>query len=156
MADGPGARLAELRARLGVSRQPLKETLAELVTHGYLRRKSGHGHPLRPEYVLSKHGARVAGAVTELMADPLAQDHAYLLSRKWSLPLLAAMSRGGERFAEFGKLLPGIGPRALALALRDLEEAGFVDRSVGEGRPPSVRYSADAIVGLEALLNCLA
>jgi DNA-binding HxlR family transcriptional regulator len=156
MAGGPGLRVAQLRAELGVSRQPLRETLGELVTLGYLQRKEGHGHPLRPEYVLSRRGASVAEAVAELLSDAALLPHAELLGRKWSLPLLAAMSQGAQRFAEFGKLLPKLGPRALALALRDLEAAGLVDREVGDERPPSVRYTAPTLSALSPLLKRLA
>jgi DNA-binding HxlR family transcriptional regulator len=46
-----------------------------------------------------------------------------------------------RRFSELRAALPA-SPRALALALRDLEEAGLLRRTVTEDRPPQTRYAA--------------
>ena len=51
-----GARFAAMRARLGLSRSALAASLAQLQEAGWLRRNPGHGHPLRPEYILTAAG----------------------------------------------------------------------------------------------------
>ena len=45
-----------------------------------------------------------------------------------------------RRFSELRSSLPGVTPRALALALRDLEQASLVRREVLPTRPPSTVY----------------
>jgi DNA-binding HxlR family transcriptional regulator len=61
------------------------------------------------------------------------------LLRKWSVPVLAELS-GDRRFSELRAALPGVTPRALALALRDPEDARLVRREVLPTRPPSTVY----------------
>ena len=46
-----------------------------------------------------------------------------------------------RRFSELRAALP-VTARALALALRDLENAGLVRRTVTDDRPPQTRYEA--------------
>ena len=52
-AAAGGSRFAVMLARLGLSRSALAASLAQLQEAGWLRRNPGHGHPLRPEYVLT-------------------------------------------------------------------------------------------------------
>ena len=66
-----------------------------------------------------------------------------VLLRKWSVPTLAQLDRP-RRFSEVRAALAGVTPRALALALRDLETAGLVEREVLPTRPPSALYRATA------------
>ena len=49
-------------------------------------------------------------------------------------------SAGAVRFNEFGEAVVGISPRMLAARLRDLEEAGMVERTVIPDSPPGVEY----------------
>jgi DNA-binding HxlR family transcriptional regulator len=66
-----------------------------------------------------------------------------VLLRKWSVPVLAEL--GDERrFSELHAALPGITPRALALTLRQLEQARLVRREVLPTRPPSTVYRPSA------------
>lgn len=58
------------------------------------------------------------------------------------MPVLAELGVGERRFSELRQALPGITPRALALALRDLEAARFLRRDVLPTRPPSTVYHA--------------
>lgn len=69
-------------------------------------------------------------------------DERELALRKWSLPVLLAL-RHAHRFSELREELPGVTPRALALALKDLQAAGLVERRVDEASyPPTVTYAA--------------
>jgi DNA-binding HxlR family transcriptional regulator len=65
------------------------------------------------------------------------------LLRKWSVPVLAELDRE-RRFSELRASLPGVTPRALALALQELEAARLVRREVLPTRPPSTVYRTTA------------
>ena len=135
-----GARFVVLVNRLGVGRASLQRTLAALVELGLVRRNPGYGHPLRPEYKLAPKGEEVAARCRRLL-EALGDEREVAL-RKWSLPVLVALRRT-SRFSELRDELPGITPRALALALKDLQSAGLVKRIVDEDAyPPTVRYGA--------------
>jgi DNA-binding HxlR family transcriptional regulator len=60
--------------------------------------------------------------------------------KKWSLPILAELDEP-RRFSELRTALP-VTARGLALALKDLEDAGLVRRTVIDDRPPQTRYEA--------------
>jgi DNA-binding HxlR family transcriptional regulator len=132
-----GARFVELQRKLGVGRDSLRRALDALLELGLLRRNPGYGHPLRPEYLVTQAGRDAA----RMCAGVLAAGDADVLLRKWSVPTLAQLEEP-RRFSELRAALAGITPRALALALRDLEDAGFVAREVLPTRPPSTRYRA--------------
>src|SRR3954454_619366 len=132
LGERGGARFVELQRRLGVGRESLRRALDALIEQGYVRRNEGYGHPLRPEYVLAPRGRDAA----KLAARVLGAGETETLLKKWSVPVLAEL-HGERRFNELRAALPGVSPRALALALRDLEEVGLVEREVRPTRPPS-------------------
>ena len=109
-------------------------TLLEL---GLVARNPGYGHPLRPEYVVTAEGLAVAERCAKLLAT--AEDAVVL--RKWTLPVLVALDRAA-RFSQLRAELPGVTPRALALALKDLQAGGLVERRVEDAYPPIVVYRA--------------
>jgi len=113
--------------------------LGALIESGLVRRNGGYGHPLRPEYIVTAKGRRAAPTATGVVAvgDP------DTLLRKWSVPVLAEL-RTERRFSELRGALPGVTPRALALALQDLEAAGYLRRQVQATRPPSTLYRPTA------------
>jgi len=131
-------RFAELQRKLEVGRESLNRALEGLLELRLVRRNPGYGHPLRPEYLITPEGSVVGGACARLLA--AAPDHELLL-RKWSVPTLAQLDQP-RRFSELRTALPGVTPRALALALKDLEEGGLVERRVLATRPPSTVYRA--------------
>jgi DNA-binding HxlR family transcriptional regulator len=63
-----------------------------------------------------------------------------LLERRWLLSVLYAAHSGALRFNEFKQILGSIPPRTLAQRLSELEEAGLLDRTVVDARPPLVEY----------------
>jgi DNA-binding HxlR family transcriptional regulator len=139
LGERGGARFVELQRRLEVGRESLRRALDALTGAGLTRRNEGYGHPLRPEYVLTPKGRRAVATASGVVAagDPDA------LLRKWSVPVLAEL--GDERrFSELRTSLTGVTPRALALALQDLEAAGYVRREVLATRPPSTVYRPTA------------
>ncbi len=64
-----------------------------------------------------------------------------LLGRRWVLAILwAAAEAGAVRFNEFKQALETIPPRTLAARLSELEDAGVLERTVLDTRPPRVEY----------------
>jgi DNA-binding HxlR family transcriptional regulator len=64
-----------------------------------------------------------------------------ILSGKWKLPIIIALSFGDKRFSEIAKEVHGITDRMLSKELRDLEINGLVKRTVEETYPVKVTYS---------------
>jgi len=138
LAERGGARFAELQRKLDVGRESLRRALEALLELDLVRRNPGYGHPLRPEYLVTSAGKEAGGACARLLSTAPDQD---LLLRKWSVPTLAQLD-GPRRFSELRAALPAVTPRALALALKDLEAGGLVEREVLATRPPSTIYRA--------------
>jgi DNA-binding HxlR family transcriptional regulator len=131
-----GSRFAALGGILGVGSDSLRRTLDSLLSLGLVARNPGYGHPLRPEYVLTADGERVAQRCSRL----LAASGDEVLLRKWSLPVLAALQRPA-RFSELRAAVPGVTPRALTLALKGLRAADLVERRIEDAYPPRAVYS---------------
>ena len=140
LADRGGARFVELQRKLGVGRESLDRAVDSLLELGFARRNRGYGHPLRPEYLVTAEGRRAGSLCARVLA--AAHDHDLLL-KKWSVPTLAQLAEP-RRFSELRAALPSVTPRALALALRDLEHGGLVEREVLGTRPPSTIYRPTA------------
>jgi DNA-binding HxlR family transcriptional regulator len=130
-----GTRFVFLARRLEISNESLRRTLDALISLGLVRRNPGYGHPLRPEYLLTRSGVRPAGMCVRLL-DAAPET---VMLRKWSIPAVA-MLRKERRFSELRARLPGVSARALALALKDLQAADLVEREVLHGYPPSTVY----------------
>ena len=129
-----------LARTLGMSRESLRRTLAALTESGLVGRNPGYGHPLRPEYVLTTRGERVASRgrpLVELLRERRLEEVGL---KKWSMPVVHALANGPLRFSELRDRLDGISPRALTLALKELEAAGVVERRVTNDYPPATSY----------------
>jgi len=136
-----GSRFAVMLARLGVSRSALAASLAQLQAAGWLRRNPGHGHPLRPEYVLTGAGAPVAVFCVRVMAtrERLGLEPGQL--SRWSLPLVARLGRESGRFSALRASLVPVTPRALSLTLKQMLAMDLVSRAIEHGFPPSAVYA---------------
>jgi DNA-binding HxlR family transcriptional regulator len=135
-----GSRFVTLSRILGLSRESLRRTLAALIEGGLVGRNPGYGHPLRPEYVLTSSGERIAGACRPLVELLRRSELEEVGLKKWSMPVVYALAEGPLRFSELRETLEGVSPRALTLALKDLEAAGLVDRRVTDDYPPATVY----------------
>jgi DNA-binding HxlR family transcriptional regulator len=139
-----GRRFAELLGRLKLPRDSLVRTLELATELGWVQRNPGHGHPLRPEYILTAAGQSVAAAAAEIS---VRLDEAQIgpadLTR-WSLPALRSIAAGSERFNELARSLTPASPRALSQTLRALARQELVEREVEGGFPPSSRYRLTA------------
>jgi DNA-binding HxlR family transcriptional regulator len=134
-----GAKFVTLVHRTGASGGAVRQTLDELIGRGWVAPNPGYGHPLRPEYILTSHGARVAPACAALRdaVDTLGVAGAAL--KRWSMPVLYVVGRTPCRFSQIGGTLDGITDRALALTLHDLAGARLVTRRPAPARS-AVRY----------------
>lgn len=135
-----GAKFVTLLNRLGVSRDSLRTTLDALAGLGLVQPNPGHGHPLRPEWVLTAAGERIAPACARLLEAVRSLDVEDVGLRKWSLPVARGLADGEDRFNGLKARLPGVTARALSMALHALQEAGLVERSVVDGHPPAPVY----------------
>ncbi|WP_428963064.1 winged helix-turn-helix transcriptional regulator [Micromonospora fluostatini] len=63
-----------------------------------------------------------------------------IVGRRWASGILLALGLGAERFTEIEHRVQGLSGRMLTVRLRDLENAGLVDRIVEPTMPVSVRY----------------
>jgi DNA-binding HxlR family transcriptional regulator len=135
-----GVRFAALVARLGISRSMLSGVLDQLVAKGWMRRNPGHGHPLRPEYVLTEAGRPVGAWCERVMEERrrLGLDGQPL--GRWALPLVGRLDRRWERFSWLEAQLSPVSPRSLSLALKQLLEVRLVDRRLEDSFPPRPLY----------------
>ncbi|WP_405222656.1 winged helix-turn-helix transcriptional regulator [Lentisalinibacter sediminis] len=137
---GGGARFVMLARALGVSRASLSATLNHLIALGLVRRNTGHGHPMRPEYLLTDAGtalARHCAALDHTVARNGGPDLAY---RKWTLPLVTAIGDEHVRFRDLRARLAEATPRAITIGLKQMVEERWVDRSLIDDYPPAAGY----------------
>jgi DNA-binding HxlR family transcriptional regulator len=135
-----GARFAVMLAKLGLSRSALAASLAHLQEAGWLRRNPGHGHPLRPEYILTPAGEPVAAFCSRVMAEreKLGLDPDQM--PRWSLPLISTLGRDRARFSALRASLTPVTPRALSLTLKQMLSTELVDRALEDEFPPIAIY----------------
>jgi DNA-binding HxlR family transcriptional regulator len=159
LATAGGAKLVTIAARVGAERKSVRRAMDALVESALARRNIGHGHPMRPEYLPTPLGKRVAAAwsavdlgLRRLGAEEVAQ-------AKWPVPVLVLMAAGAERFGEMLDACDGLTPRALAHALRVLVERQLAERRLRDGFPPWVSYRLAAtglLPELTALIHAFA
>jgi len=140
IARTEGSKFVTLVNRLGVSRDSLRRTLDALIRTGWVRRNTGHGHPLRPEYILTRSGLKPARWSRHAMALLSRLNLQDVALRKWSMPVALAIRHGRHRFCQIREFLPGLTARGLAITLKELQSAGLLRRVVIDGFPPATRY----------------
>jgi len=69
------------------------------------------------------------------------RDSLDILSGKWKLPIIIALSFGEKRFTEITQEIEGITDRMLSKELRDLELNGLVRRNIQDSYPVKVTYA---------------
>jgi len=138
--SGGGSKFITLTFRLKVSKSSLASTLARLIDLGWIERNPGYGHPMRPEYILTRSGTKLAPWCAGIYATLKRLRAEDALLRKWSLPIALALHHGCSRFAELRSALPDITSRALTLTLTELIDAGVTKRRVHDDAPPRVEY----------------
>jgi DNA-binding HxlR family transcriptional regulator len=63
-----------------------------------------------------------------------------LLERRHAITILWAATSGAVRFNEFRQAVSGVAPKTLADRLRELEQAGVLERRVVDASPPYAEY----------------
>lgn len=132
-------RISPMTHHLSASRTSISAALRYLVELGYLRKNSGHGHPLRPAYVFTPKGKDAAAWASQLnnMLEPAQWK---IARRTWALPILRVTSPE-SRFGELRSKLSPVTDRALSETLKMLSENHWLRRCVDvEHVPPSVSY----------------
>lgn len=144
---GVAGRQAPLLAATGASRTAFAQSMEHLISLGLLERNPGYGHPLRPEFRLTKLGISAA-AIAHNIQSITADEDQDLLRRSWTLPVLTTIHRPSH-FNDIKRNLPTITDRALSQSLKTLEVRNWVQRNVDEAaRPPRSIYSAVNTGGL--------
>ena len=133
---GPGIRLVVAANQLQVNRVSLRQSLDALMDLQLVMKNPGYGHPLRPEYVLTEAGKRLAETCHQYARTVGSSEVFY---RKWTSLVLLTIYQGSLHFNDIRTALE-ITPRALTLALRSLEEEKLVKRVVEDGYPPRTSY----------------
>lgn len=64
-----------------------------------------------------------------------------IISGKWKLPILIALTFGNKRFKELERDIAGITPKMLSKELRNLEMNELVSRTVYDTIPVTVEYA---------------
>ena len=127
------APFGEIVENLEVSRDSLSRTLTALREPGWVERENRL-------YLLTEPGAALAPPCSEILARARRRSLESVLLKKWSLPVAAALRGWSLRFAELRAMLGDITPRALTLALKEMQASGLVSRKVIGGFPPSTEY----------------
>ena len=89
-------------------------------------------------------GRAVVGSAAEVdgALGPCPRFHAAieLIGRRWNGVILQRLLDGPLRFSEVRRGVPGLTDAMLSQRLRELEDAGIVERTVGDQRPVLVTY----------------
>ncbi len=135
-----GAKFITVVNRLGVSRASLSTSLTKLIDLGLVQKNTGHGHPMRPEYLLTPAGEHIGEQCLSLTRTLRRNDDAKLAFRKWTLPLLVVIGEETRRFNELRSQLDGATPRAITLGLKSLLHQNWAARTLIDEYPPAAGY----------------
>lgn len=140
LAREQGSRFAVIAARFGLSSHSLTRCLQHLREAGWVIPNPGHGHPLRPEYVLTAAGESVGAACERIMAQrrKLGLEAADL--PRWGLPVVAGMEGEWNRFGALQSRLAPVTPRALSMTLQAMMGQDLVRRRLEDRFPPVSFY----------------
>lgn len=139
---GTPGRQAPLINATGASRTAFTQSLSHLINLGLIERNPGHGHPLRPEFRLTKQGATTALLAHKIQSLISQENQHTLLRKSWTIPVLACLHQP-TAFSTIKRTLPTISDRALSQSLRALESSHWANRSIlPESRPPKPIYLA--------------
>ncbi len=135
-----GARFITLLNGLGISRSVLSSTLGKLIQGGFLIRNPGYGHPLRPEYLLTEKGKKIAPFCQEIMTLVKENKADRLIHSRWAFRILLLLTQKEIRFSGLKSRLAPITPRALSEELKLLKTEGYITRKVIDDYPPTSLY----------------
>lgn len=138
-----GAKFVSLCHELEAHQTAVRDAIDHLIGVGWVRRNSGYGHPLRPEYLLTARGQRLAPACSRIDTILTSMNLRDIGLRRWSVPVLGTVANlNPARFGSIGQSLGNITAKALSSALKDLSATTLIERHVLEGFPPRTEYRA--------------
>lgn len=140
LAERDGARFVVMLNALGIARESLVRTLESAIRMGWVIRNPGHGHPLRPEYILTPEGHGIAQTCRAVIAAQGRLGIAPNALTRWSLPVIGLIANGQSRFNMIERALTGANPRALAQSLKSMVGIELLDRRVVGDYPPVSHY----------------
>lgn len=140
LAKHSGGKFVMLANALNVSRASLSASLDDLIGLGLVHKNTGHGHPMRPEYLLTAAGTEIGATCLELHDVIQRKKAADLAYRKWTLPLVAVMGDEALRFNELKSALSNATPRAITLGLKSMVNERWATRTVINDYPPAAAY----------------
>jgi DNA-binding HxlR family transcriptional regulator len=100
----------------------------------------GHGHPLRPEYLLTDAGRMVGALCERIMEERERLGLTAADLSRWSLPLVASLAPDWSRFGELQVRLAPVTPRALSQTLQAMIGHDLVTRRLEDRFPPLPLY----------------
>jgi DNA-binding HxlR family transcriptional regulator len=136
-----GAKFVSLVHRLTVNRGSLRASLTNLIALGFVRKNTGHGHPMRPEYLLTSQGIAIGDHCSDLVAVIQSRNEVELAFRKWTLPIVAAIGEQNLRFGQVRSSIPDATPRAITIALKSLLHEKWAARNLIDDFPPTAGYA---------------
>ena len=139
-AEGGNSRFVLLLNRLGCARSALVSALEHLTRQGWIERNPGHGHPLRPEYLLTAKGAMIAAQATEIETASAKLGLEPKAFQRWTLPLTFELRASARRFTQLKTELAPATPRALSLTLKQMMRQDLVTRAIVDDFPPAPHY----------------
>lgn len=139
MMQGREPRISPIAHHFSAGRTAITASLQHLIQLGYLQRSGGHGHPLRPAFVLTVKGEAVA--LWAMQLDEILPPEDWKIARRtWTLPVLR-LANPSRRFGELRSQLKPVTDRALSETLKVLGENNWLQRDVNsKTMPPSVSY----------------
>ncbi len=142
LADGTASRVSPLAAAAGCGRTSMSASVVHLGELGLVERNPGYGHPLRPEFRLTRSGKALAAWAADLYGIAETDQDRLLIRSKWSLPLISCLP-DETRYSELRRQLHPVSDRALSQCLGHLSDGQWVHRSVSVNTsPPAVSYRA--------------
>ena len=137
---GNQAKFVTIQKELSIARNSLKRSLEYLIQLGLVKPNEGYGHPLRPEYLLTSRGRKIAPACGHLLRKSENLGVTEVSLKKWSLPVLLALT-SETRFNHLQSEITHVTPRALANTLQELVQFKLSKRSIVDRLPPFTEYS---------------
>lgn len=135
-----GAKFVTLVNSLPISRSALSASLQDLIALGIVARNEGHGHPMRPEYILTRVGEQLGADCEELVRVVSRRRAGDIAFRKWTLPIVAAIGDQAVRFNEVRSALENASPRAVTLTIKTLLSRKWIARNIIDDYPPAAGY----------------
>jgi len=118
----------------------LRRSLDQMQNQDWIMLNPGHGHPLRPEWIVTGKGAALVANCQAIVEERRALGLSAGGIGRWNLPLITQLIDHDKRFGELQQALSPVTPRALSQALKRGMELGQVKRRLEEDFPPVAIY----------------